>query len=220
MNDRIKKDKAEKPDQADGKDAAWVILHTPLSERELKQFCLDIERLFRINPMLNFKKWQTMRPDRYYFAGQNISQNPPFDFELILAVKKLTNGLQIDYEQGLKIRTTFVIEPFSGLQNAQLPLQSTLIITDFYRSFPETECTQQLLRVDKSISVWANDLQHYLFNWKKWSHCGLWHWYMHNIWQPMKPMGRRITYILFWVTVAELALIFLGAALYYLEYAN
>lgn len=59
--------------------AAWAILHIPLNEAELKLFCQDIERLFRINPMLNFRKWQQIGPNRYYFTGQNISQQPPFD---------------------------------------------------------------------------------------------------------------------------------------------
>lgn len=204
--------------KTDEQDAAWAILHTPMSEIELNQFCQDIERLFRINPMLNVEKWQALSPNRYYFAGQNISQKPPFDFELIMTVEQSPNNIQIHYEQGLKTRTTFVIEPVSSQQNATDPPQSKLIITDFYGGLPEAERAQQLHEVDKSISVWANDLQQYLLNWKKWSQYGLWRWYMRHIWQPMKPMGRRITYILFWMTVVELAFIFLGTALYYLEY--
>ena len=41
---------------------------------------------------------------------------------------------------------------------------------------------------------------------------------MKRIWQPMKPMGRRITYILLWITVVELALIALGTAIYFVEF--
>jgi hypothetical protein len=42
---------------------------------------------------------------------------------------------------------------------------------------------------------------------------------MQRIWQPMTPMGRRITAILLWVTAFELALVLLGAGIYYLDYA-
>jgi hypothetical protein len=38
------------------KDAAWATINTPLEVNELKLFCQDIERLFRINPMLHFKQ--------------------------------------------------------------------------------------------------------------------------------------------------------------------
>lgn len=213
-------DKSDKSDRPDSQDAAWAILHTPLSTDELKLFCQDIERLFRINPMLNFKTWQQVSPNRYYFTGQNISQQPPFEFELILTSKQLPGGIQIDYEQGLKARTTFTIEPVSKSDDGAFKNQSKLIITDFYDGFPENERKQQLHHVDKSITVWANDLQRYLTGWKKWSRFGLWRWYMRHIWQPMKPMGRRITAILFWVTFFEVALILLGVGVYYLEYTE
>jgi len=208
----------EKQNQPDNpvKDAAWAVLNTPLSVTELTQFCEDIERLYRINPLLNFHKWQALETDRYFFAGQNISQQPPFDFDLVLTVRQLANGLQVDYDQGLKTRTTFVIEPVSG----QSFSRSRLTITDYYEGSPESERLQQLHLVDKSISAWATDLQRYLINWRKWSKYALWRWYMRQVWQPMKPMGRRITYILLWVTAFELTLVFLGATIYYLEYST
>ena len=34
----------------------------------------------------------------------------------------------------------------------------------------------------------------------------------------MKPTARRITYILLWITVVEIALIALGVAIYFVEY--
>ncbi|HNP26143.1 MAG TPA: hypothetical protein PKM20_05345 [Nitrosomonas sp.] len=208
----------EKPNNCDSKDAAWAVIHTPLSTAELKLFCQDIERLFRINPMLNFREWRALDLNCYYFTGQNISQDPPFDFELTLAIKHLSDGIEIEYTHGLKTRTTFVIQSLPDRQAAQQKNQSKLTITDFYDRLPENERAQQLHLVDKSLTIWANDLQQFLFNWKKWSHHRLWRWYMRHVWQPMKPMGRRITYILFWVTFIELALILLGATVYYLEY--
>lgn len=217
---QVKPKTFDKPNEPDSQDAAWAIVHTPLTETELKLFCQDIERLFRINPMLNFRKWQQIDSNRYYFTGQNISQEPPFDFELIFTTRQLSNGIQIDYENGLKARTTFIIEPVSKQDEGASKNQSKLIITDFYDGLPEWERKQQLHLVDKSITAWANDLQHFLISWKKWSHFGLWRWYMHHIWQPMKPMGRRITTVLLWVALFEAALILLGVGVYYMDYTE
>ncbi len=141
-------------------DTALPILHAPLSAPGLTQFCRDIERLFRINPMLNVRHWRCLDANRYFFAGQNISQPMPFDFELILTVRQLSNGLQIEYDQGVKSRTTFTIDPIRALPDSS----SSLTITDYYDGLPESERVQQLHRADKSISIWAHDLQRYLFN--------------------------------------------------------
>lgn len=208
-----------KPGEKSDADAAWAVLHTPLNATELKIFCRDIERLFRINPMLNFRNWQQLETDRYYFAGQNISQQPPFDFDLMLTVRQLPNGLQIDYDHGLKSHTTLIIESVTNPLE-QSGCHSKLTITDYYEGLTEEERTKQLRFVDKSISIWARDLQRYLITWQQWSQYRPWRWYMQHIWQPMKPMGRRITAILLWVTIIELALIFLGGAIYFLEFAE
>jgi len=202
---------------SDDQDAAWAILQAPIDAAELMVFCQDIERLFRINPMLNFSTWQKTGDNQYHCAGQNISQQPPFDFDLSFTVSPLPDGIQIDYEHGLKTRTTFAITPISG-SHTQYSAQTKLIIKDFYDGLPLEERKQHLHYVDKSITVWASHLQQYLIDWKKWSHFGLWRWYMRHVWQPLKPMGRRIISILLWLTVFEVALVLLGAIVYFLEY--
>ena len=66
--------------------------------------------------------------------------------------------------------------------------------------------------------VWAEYLQRYLLMWVRWRRFGMWRWYMRRVWQPMKPASRRITYILLWISVVEIALIALGVAIYFIEY--
>ncbi len=197
-------------------DAAWATINTPLEASELKVFCQDIERLFRINPMLHFKQWRALGMHRYHFSGQNISQQAPFDFDLIVSVKQLPDGIQMDYSQGLKTRTTFVIEPITS----ESEWRSKLTITDSYDGEPEQVRKQQLHLVDKSITIWATYLQQYLQSWKQWSHFAPWRWYMRTVWQPMKPAGRRITNILLFIAGFEVVLILLGVAIYYLEYSS
>ena len=191
-------------------DAAWASFRTPLSETELRTFCDDVERLFRINPYLEFSQWQETGPGQYHFSGKNISQDPAFEFAMDLRVEPLEDGIRVHYSQGLKSSTTFKVEPDS--QGSQLT-----IIEDYSNS-PEKERQERLHEVDRSLVKWANDLQAYLVHWRQWSRFGLWRWYMRRIWQPLKPMSRRIVYIMLWITVVEIALIILGAAIFWVEY--
>lgn len=192
-------------------DAAWASVNTPMSVEVLKAFCQeDIERLFRINPMLEFSKWEKLGEGRYRCAGKNISQETPFQFAVELQVIPRVDGLQVDYTGGIKSSTHFKIEPAES--------GSKLTIVDHYDGLNESERHSRLGEVDKSIVAWAQYLQRYIIDWQRWSRFGLWRWYMRRVWQPMKPMARRITYILLWITVVEIALIMLGAAIYFFEY--
>jgi hypothetical protein len=192
------------------KDAAWASLNTPLSVIELIDFCRDIERLFRINPMLEFSNWQRVDDGSYLFAGINISQQEAFQFEYKLTVSVLADGLRIDYDRGIKSSTRIKIIPSSQ--------GSKLTITDYYAGAPKEDRKARMDEVDKSLAIWAKYLQEFIITWQRWSRFGLWRWYMKRVWQPMKPAGRRITYMLLWITLAETALISLGVGIYFAEY--
>ncbi len=87
---------------ADNQDAAWASVNTPLHVDALLVFIQDVERLLRINPMLIFKKWEKLGASQYFMAGRNISQETPFEFETKLTVFRRPNGLEIEYETGVK----------------------------------------------------------------------------------------------------------------------
>lgn len=193
-----------------GDDTAWASVNTPLNAEALGDFCRDIERLFRINPMLEFREWQNLGNGRYRMSVRNISQDPPFELQTELQSENHNGGLTIYYCTGLKRKTVFSIEP--------LEHGSKLTITDDYSGQSEEIRKKRLHEVDKSLVSWAEYLQRYLILWQRWSRFGWWRWYMAHIWQPMKPTGRRITYILLMITLAEIALIALGTTIYYIEY--
>ncbi|MFQ5644714.1 MAG: hypothetical protein ACE5FQ_13605 [Thiogranum sp.] len=195
-----------------GEDVAWASVETPLSVDALKTFCSDIERLYRINPMLEFRRWESKAANQFVFSGRNISQEQPFDFEFVLTVSALEDGVRIDYDSGIKSSTTVSIQPAGQ--------GSKLTITERYERLPAEQRNAHLHEVDKSLVIWAQYLQQYIDNWQRWSRFGLWRWYMRRVWQPMKPAGRRITYILLWITAVEIVLITLGAAIYFVEYAR
>lgn len=191
-------------------DAAWAAINTPLSVTELAQFCQDIERLFRINPMLEFKQWQSLANDHFQMAVKNISQEVPFEIELEAKVERNDNEITIHYQRGIKNKTIFRIEPSE--------YGSKLTIIEEYNPYNAEQSQTDLSQVDRSLTVWADYLQRFLVMWQRWSKYGWWRWYMRRIWQPMKPSARRIVYIFWWITVVEIALIMLGAAIYWAEY--
>lgn len=195
----------------DADDAAWASLNTPLNVDELKEFCRDIERLYRVNPMLEFTKWQPLDDNQFFFSGKNISQETPFNFEVNLQVSECPDGFQVDYSQGIKFSTIFRIEP--------APQGSKLTIIESYDGLSEEDRKTRMDEVDKSIVTWAGYLQKFLLTWHKWSRVAPWRWYMRRVWQPMKPSSRRIVYMLLWISVVEIAVMALGVAIYFAEYA-
>jgi hypothetical protein len=202
MNEMVNPQSAE--------DAAWAAVNTPLSVEALTEFCDDIERLFRINPMVEFNRFERLDDNRYRMGGRNISQETPFEFDVTFSVTKLPDGVRIDYEDGVKSSTTLKIET--------APQGSKLTITDAYDRLPTQDREKHLHEVDRSLIRWAEYLQRYLIMWSRWYRIPPWRWYMRRVWQPMKPSGRRITYILLWISVVEVALIALGVAIWFVEY--
>jgi hypothetical protein len=191
-------------------DNAWASFNTTLSVSALKKFCGDIERLFRINPMLEFKKWDLISNNKIHLQCTNSSQEQPLEVDVEMSIHELEDGFEIAYSNGIKSNTCFKIEPANQ--------GSKLTITDVYRELSETERQEKLNEVDKSIVIWANYLQRYLSMWQRWSKFALWRWYIKKIWQPMKPSGRRITYMLLWITAFEISLISLGFLIYFIEF--
>jgi hypothetical protein len=192
-------------------DAAWASINTPLNINELKVFCEDIKRLFRINPMLEFNRWEKLAENRYRMEVKNISQDDHFELETELRVENQPDGITIHYSNGLKKKTELKFEATNQ--------GSRLTIIDDYTVLSEEERQARLNEVDKSLINWADYLQRYMVMWRRWSRFSLWRWYMRRVWQPMKPTARRITYALLWITVVEVALITLGVAIYLVEYA-
>lgn len=196
---------------SDNQDAAWAAVNTPLTVDELLQFCRDVERLFRINPLYEFKVWESKGDGSVHWQGKNISQQPAIDVDVELHIIEQPDGMRIEYADGIKDSTTFKVEASET--------GSKLTIVDTYERLAADQREQHLDEVDKSLVAWAQDIQAYLMRWRKWSGLAPWRWYMKRVWQPMKPSGRRITYMLWWITLAELAVILLVAGIYWAEFS-
>lgn len=184
-------------------DAAWVAIDVPLTPSRLAEFCVDVERLYRINPYLEFRRWHaTARGAGVAF--KNLSNGRDFEAELeVIRISELE--LAVRHDRGIKRETRFRIEPRDG--------GSRLVITDVYGATPSPDLAQ----VDRSLRAWGIALREYLQREARWGRFSAWRWYMRRVWVPMKPSARRITYIILVVTVAEIALLALVMAVYWAE---
>lgn len=186
-------------------DAAWVTIDVPLQPQQLAQFCLDIERLYRINPYLEFRAW---RPGAGGIdaAFRNLSNGRDYDLHITLD-RRSQYEFTVHYDRGIKRQTLFRIEPAAG--------GSRLGVTDDYSGAAPGS---SLGDVDRSLHAWGAALKEYLQREARWGRFRLWRWYMRRVWMPMKPSARRITFIILVVTAAEIALFGLVMAIYWAEH--
>jgi len=175
-------------------DAAWAEIETPFSVEQLTEFLTDVERLYRINPMLVFESFSSLGDNRYQINAHNLSNDQSWQTEF--TSKQVGSGLDVRYASGLKSATYFRVRA-----NAD---RAKLLIVDDYSGTPESEREQRAAEVDRSLVAWAKDLSDYLRLWKRWSWFPLWRWYMRRVWQSMQPSARRIAYMLLWITVIEI----------------
>jgi hypothetical protein len=178
-------------------DAAWVAVDTPLNVLQLEEFIGDLERLFRINSMLEIHRWNITDTNRIMFEASNLSNGKGVKSELL--VEQIDNGLYVRYSNLLKTSTSIQVKP-AAMRG------SRLIITDDYSGTEEDARRQRLDEVDRSLTQWGQDLHNFLHSWHRWSWLPPWRWYMCRIWQPMKPSARRITLWILWLTLGEIAL--------------
>lgn len=185
-------------------DAAWVIIETPLSATDLSAFLADIERLFRINPLLEFDTFERLGPNQYRLKARNLSNDRVID--VAFAVHETPDGLRIDYAGGLKSHTRITIDA--------APNGSRLVVSDHYESVPEQDRHQRLAEVDLSLNAWGRALHDYLRRWVRWRWLAPWRWYMTRVWQPMRPSARRIVFMIWVISLFEIAtLVVIGGLL-------
>lgn len=180
---------------SDRDDAAWASIKVPMaSDQCLTLFRENIELLFRINPLYEVEEWIAKGEGHYHFTGLNLSNNRKIDTDLF--VTDTDQGIQIVYPDQLKTHTIISAE--------DTPEGAQITLTESYAQITLEERKARLEEVDKSLVPWASYLQEYLVMWSRWSWCAPWRWYMQKVWSRMKPSARRITYMLLWITFAEI----------------
>lgn len=192
-------------DPQTAKDAAWVSIETRLSEAELRDFIADVDRLWRINPLLDRIKVTPQAGGRGRLEAHNLANGR--DVDVGFNVRVVPGGIDVDYADGLKTRTSLRIEP--GAKGARLVVRE-----EYAGAVPDEERKARLGEVDTSLNAWGRGVSDYLRHWKRWSWLAPWRWYMRRAWLPMSPSGRRIVFLLWAISVVEtVSIIALGAVL-------
>lgn len=180
-----------------GGDAAWVGVTTGLSVTEVLALLDDPERFLRVNSRWEFEVWEQPSPDCFRLRIHNQSNGRTW--ETPGSVRRLPDGIRLDYDEGIKASTRFLVESAQG--------GARLWVVEDYSRLPEAERRARKDEVDSSLTQWGHDLFRYLRAWRRWSRLPPWRWYMERVWRPMRPLGRRVTRLLIWATVAELVVL-------------
>ncbi len=190
-------------------DAAWVTVDSPLSMETLREFCRDVERLYRINPCLEIAYWRPVGDDTFHAAWRNTSNQQ--DLALVLRIERESaDAFQVGYSEGLKRCTRFVLAPAAA--------GSRLTITDDYSGVPEEERARRVAEVDPTLAAWGWALHACLRRERRWGRNAIYRWTMRRIWLPMKPSARRITTLLVLITAAELLIVLFVALIWWIEH--
>jgi len=192
-----------------GQDASWVVIDTPLGLEELRCFCGDVERLYRINPYLEIQAWQPLAVGGFLVTWRNLSNEQAATLELRREPES-EYAFSVAYSEGIKRRTRFSLEPAPG--------GSRHVITDDYASLSEEERANRIAEVDKSLNAWGWALHAYLRREHRWGSNPLWRWAMRRFWLPMRPAARRIAMLIVLASLAEFAFFLLVALIWWIEH--
>lgn len=190
-------------------DKAWVVIQTSLPLAGLHEFCRDLERLFRINPLLEFGVWRETAPGRIHAEFRNLSNHRDQVLDLTV-VRETDNSFRLEYGQGLKAATHFLLQPTAT--------GSSLTITDDYSRLPASERAGRSGEVDRSLTAWGQALFDFLRRYQRWGWIAPWRWYMQRLWVPMKPSSRRIAWMLCLITAAEFLFFLFVVLIWWIEY--
>lgn len=193
-----------------GEDKAWVEIAAPVTMRILRTLCDDLERLYRINPYLDFKTWRSIGPDQYHAEFHNNSNDQDVALDLT-RVRDSDSEFSVHYNQGLKATTHFAL--------STTPQGSKLIVTDDYTRLSHSEREQRVNEVDKSLEAWGQGIHEYLLHYKRWGWFAPWRWYMRRLWIPMSPMARRVTWMVILVDVGFFGLFLFVMLIYWIEFS-
>lgn len=185
-----------------------MTIDTPLGLPELRAFCGDLERLYRINPYLEIQAWQPLAAGGFRVAWRNLSNEQAETLELRLETES-ENAFTVVYSEGIKRRTRFVLGAAPG--------GSRMVITDEYADLPEEQRSNRIAEVDKSLTAWGWALHAHLRREHRWGSNPLWRWGMRRFWLPMRPSARRITVLIVLASAAEFAFFMLVAMIWWIE---
>jgi hypothetical protein len=192
------------------KDTAWVTIEIPLLPGKLFDFLQNTERLFRLNPYLDIRKWEgDSSGKRFHLAALNEMNGVTYDLSIVIESVQPGTGFFFSYDKGLKRALEITLQPG--------PNGSILTLREHYHAASGENREEQLKEVDRSLIPWANSIRQYLFGLRRWAWFFPYRWYRERFWLGMRPFHRRISRMLIWVTALEFVVFLFVFVIYWLE---
>lgn len=192
------------------KDTAWVIIEIPVSPGKLFDFLQNTERLFRLNPYLEIRKWEGAASGKqFHLEALNEMNGVAYDLVVTLESNQPETRCLLSYSKGLKRALEITLQPGSN--------GSILTLREHYHAATGENREEQLKEVDHSLIPWASSLRRYLLGLERWGWFRPYRWYRECFWLSMRPSHRRITRMLVWVTALEFVVFLFVFVIYWLE---
>jgi len=189
------------PPDAPAENAAWVDVDLPQSAGEIADSLRNVERLLRLNPYLEIRRFAAVAGGFEIDALNEMNG---------LAVSGRLNfretGLRsftLDYESGLKRGTEVAVVPLGA--------GSRLRIREAYR---QPENNAELAQVDRSLTPWGQSIRRHFLGLARWGRLPGYHRWRERVWLAMRPRERRATRLIAWTTLIEF-IVFVAAVLLY-----
>ncbi|MBI3525415.1 MAG: hypothetical protein HY066_13010 [Betaproteobacteria bacterium] len=201
--------------------AAWAIAQISLPPHQVFSFLADVERLFRLNPHLEISDWRAdTAAQSYQMSALNetsaLRSETSWRVETIRentlctpwGIKGINSGYRLVYAQGLKRSTEFTIEPAAG--------GSQLTITERYLPVDD-ETDPRIREIDRSLVPWAAAIRRHLNRMARFGNLPGYRWWTERLLLRMPPRHRRISRMIFWVSVLEFIVFLFVALIFWLE---
>jgi hypothetical protein len=181
--------------------AAWVDIDLPQPAREVADYVRNVERLLRLNPHLDIRRFAVVAGGFELDAlnemnGLAVSQRLTF---------RETGpwGYALEYDSGLKQATEVTVQAQGA--GARLRIRET------YRP-PANDA--ELAEVDRSLTPWGQAIRRHFLGLARWRRVPGYRWWREGVWLAMRPRERRIARLIVWATVIEF-IVFVAAVLLY-----
>lgn len=192
---------------AASQNAAWVDIDLPQPAQEIAEYVRDVERLLRLNPYLEIRRFATVTGG---FELDAVNEMNGLAVSQRLTFRETGPwAFALDYSSGLKQATEVEVEPQGA--GARLRIRET------YRP-PADDA--ELAQVDRSLTPWGESVRRHFLGLARWGRIPLYRWWRERAWLAMKPRERRIVRLLAWITALEFAFFLLVLAVFVAESAR
>lgn len=197
-----------------GKDnSTWVTLKISAPPDTLLDILKNTERLFRLNPYLDIKKWEEpLDGQKFHFEALNEMNGITYNLEIEREVQ-LDRRYFLRYSQGLKAALEVTIQATSDLSKSVLTLRE-----HYHQAAPAQP--EQLKEIDHSLISWGNSIRAYVQGMRRWGWFWPYRWCREKLWLGMRPTHRRIARMLIWVTLLEFVVFLFVLVIYGIERAR